>query len=371
MVLEKKILRYTNYKKNIFSHGGDKRSSQILELLQNDSFNVIDFGIDKTDRNAISFYFITKCFFIGIILKLRYWNLIICNIKSIANAGWFYINTFNTLKKYKTDIHVLVWEDTKGISILVPYIAKKLNYIVVAIPHNLESLVYNSDLKFKVKSRQFKSEIKALRLVDCVYTISIEENWLLNLFGINSSYLPYFPPSEYLKYINDVASIREQTQKNNYLILTTFWGATINGIIDLIKVLNEEKLNDNFIIAGFGTNKISEIINLNSNIKLLGEVSIDELKTLMTETKALIINQNTSSGALTRIAEFLTVNIPIIANTTAARSFYNVEGITLYDDYSQLNKIIKDESFSLPHNYIHNYEWNKKFLKVLNSKYYD
>ena len=68
MVLEKKILRYTNYQKKIFSHGGDKRSSQILEILQNDSFNVIDFGFDKSDRNVISFYFIIKCFFIGIIL---------------------------------------------------------------------------------------------------------------------------------------------------------------------------------------------------------------------------------------------------------------------------------------------------------------
>jgi len=368
MVLKKAILRYTNYNQDIFGNGGDKRSMQIFDILKNANYNVINIKFDKSERSTITFYFKIKCIIFGGLLKLWHWGNIRCNLKEIANAGWLYQNINKELIHYQNITNILIWEDTKGLSILIPYIAKKKNFRIIAVPHNFESLVYNQSKK--VVFSKLKNEVNAYKLAESVYSISFEDNWLLSIFKVNTFYLPYCPPTEYIPYLEDIALVRRTKKNKHYLILSTFWGATENGIIDLLKVINNNNINEYFIVAGFNTEEISKIINLKNNIKLFGTVDFNTLKDLMIETKALIINQNASSGLLTRIPEFLISDIPIIANLTAVRSFYNIKGITIYSNYNDLIDILKNSSFETRIEYKYEIKFENFFVNDINHHFY-
>jgi hypothetical protein len=60
----------------------------------------------------------------------------------------------------------------------------------------------------------------------------------------------------------------------------------------------------------------------------------------MINTKAVLINQLSSSGALTKIIEFLIAGIPVICNSSSARSYYDFNGIVTFDNFNELNNVL-------------------------------
>ncbi len=75
--------------------------------------------------------------------------------------------------------------------------ANKCNIPVISFCHNLESLALGQVKNSKIVDL-FLDEIKILSEVDLCITISREESFILNNFGINNCYLPYHPvPSIY------------------------------------------------------------------------------------------------------------------------------------------------------------------------------
>ncbi|MBK6903852.1 MAG: hypothetical protein IPH04_13895 [Saprospirales bacterium] len=69
---------------------------------------------------------------------------------------------------------------------------------------------------------------------------------------------------------------------------------------------------------------------------------------VMSQVKAMIVHQESGVGALTKIMDHLVAGIPVIANTLAARSFFDHNGVYLYDTSEQLLDFIMKDDFPPP-----------------------
>jgi len=71
----------------------------------------------------------------------------------------------------------------------------------------------------------------------------------------------------------------------------------------------------------------------------------------MSSVKALLCYQNSGSGALTRICEMLIAGVPVIANSHAARSFYNKKGLIEFSVLEDIDSVLidlKNQNYEMP-----------------------
>ena len=128
--------------------------------------------------------------------------------------------------------------------------------------------------------------------------------------------------------------------KREYLIL----GSATNpptkiGMQQLIDYFSLQN-NLSFVIhvAGYNT----EILKYKKNLQIQnhGTISKEDLLYLLINVDGIIINQPTTSGALTRIVENRIAGIPIYANFGAARDFYNLSDIYIYETFEELQNLL-------------------------------
>lgn len=172
-----------------------------------------------------------------------------------------------------------------------------------------------SSLSGKKSPFWFEEEISWLSKCDAVFTISREENWLLRIFGINSF---FYHTIQITKKKNSFYPLEKREKKINVrekiiLLLGSAANFPTNmGIRQLIGfwLNSKEKLsNIHLHIAGYGTEVFYEEIKDVSSIFLHGSVSEEKLDDLLTNASVAIINQKVSSGALTKIPEYLLAGI--------------------------------------------------------------
>jgi hypothetical protein len=72
-----------------------------------------------------------------------------------------------------------------------------------------------------------------------------------------------------------------------------------------------------------------------------GTLSDGELDRILTHIRGCIAYQTDGSGALTKICEFLMAGIPVIANSHAARSYYDVPGVVEFIRIEDLGIALK------------------------------
>jgi hypothetical protein len=232
------------------------------------------------------------------------------------------------------DMDVFYWESTRDVWYILPYLAKKYNKQVVAFPHNLEALVggQTSTIFSWNAEQRFAREMAVLRECEKVYAISNEETWLLQLMGVNASVLLYELPSAVKEQCDKVAELRKKSSKDYYLML----GSAINPPtrIGMEEVLREWDNSFSLIVAGFGTEKL-KYYEL-GKVRIIGGVQDEQLLDLQVHCKALIVNQPATTGALTRIEEFIAADIPIYANENSVRSYRNREGIRIFNSVSEI-----------------------------------
>lgn len=344
----KKVLYHTIYPENQWGHGGEKRTAQLKEILSGN--NIECKYPDYHDKS--SFISILKCA-LSLTLTVR-----LLTIKSIISFLKYFKNFATQISSLdiflRQEETVFIWESTSDIYYYLPCWARKKNKVVIAIPHNLESLVpgKKSKLTGKTSPYGFNMEIKVLRQCDVVFAISREETLMLKLFGVNALHLPYYPPREVEEFL---LSIREQRQsrfknKNRQILLL---GSVINpptciGIMNRIHFIQENNFNTiKFRIAGYGTDQVQFVIPYLNNIQFIGEISKEQLKEELLLTDALLIHQPASTGALTRIIEFLIAGIPIIANEESARNYQGMDGIYIYENDTRCIELINCD-FKIP-----------------------
>jgi hypothetical protein len=81
------------------------------------------------------------------------------------------------------------------------------------------------------------------------------------------------------------------------------------------------------IVAGYGTEAFLPARIGHDSIRLAGPMSPTELEDLLVGVRACLCYQEGGGGALTRIPEMLLAGVPVVANTHAARSFHEAQGL--------------------------------------------
>jgi glycosyltransferase involved in cell wall biosynthesis len=355
------LIKHSNFEPNIFGHGGDKRTAQLEELVKSAGVSIVN--IEPLRQNSFyNYLYIPK----GLAFLLK-------NKFSFTLRKQVLSNTCKTLRKAEVAFNnidsngIFLWESTRGYNYILPYVAKNRGLKVIGVPHNIESLVQEQTYVFTNQKCPdwFFQEIKHLKLADKIFCISREDQWLLNLHGINADFLPYLPPIELRNRLRYIREKRKSLSPKKYLLLGSFGNKpTKKGVIELIKFINENAILNrvNFDIVGYKSNLLKNYAVKNINIH--GSVGQDQLEKFLLETRAAIIFQEVSTGALTRIAEFLVCGIPVIANFKAARSYFNIKGIYVFEDLNQLPKLIEKE-FDIPKVPSEFYDHEQRFIDYL------
>ena len=331
----KTYICYTKFKLDPFSDGGSKRSVQIRELLKdngifyiNDSFilpkNTSKLTLINWSIRAV--HFIHKHYAKNRIKSLaHYYNLI----------KYYALRIPIILDKYKDQDVCFLWENTNDRDIL--YLMKATGHQVIALPHNLESLVNNQS------TSNLASEVFNLKNCDTVFTISKEETWLLRLLGVNAFYLPYYPPIEVESLLLSIRRRRSRRPPNNRKKYALLGSATNDptraGMQAIIDYASTQTLAFNLIVAGYGTETLTKVGN--PHISFLGTLSNEALEELLYIIDGVIIYQPPTTGALTRIPEMILAGIPIFLNFDAARNYFSINGLTLFSSYDELFSLLK------------------------------
>lgn len=345
MPLNNKTFRLSRFAPDPFGHGGQKRTAQIAEILEENGFNISELQ-DCEKPNQKEFSNIRD--FLGVLNLLRENKFKISSILKLTRfiADYLRLKGFFQRRDFP---NVIVWEDTHPDKYFVALIAKHFKIPLIALPHNLESLVPGQASALSGISAPFffDEELIALKLCTKVFTISREEQWLLGLYGIEAKYLPYYPPKNAINYLLAIRSERSRTARNSteILIIGTYYNnPTKIGMIEIIKDIAKSVPDYGaykFNIAGFGTEHLSKDIAIPACINIAGSVDNNQLRQLLVKASAVLVTQPATTGALTKIPEILMAGVPIILNSNAARSNDNTAGTFVIDQLCEIHDILK------------------------------
>lgn len=339
------LLVDTFFTTNANGHGGDHRTAQIAELIAKANLETTPFS--RTILKSAQSRSIAA---IKAVIAPATWKFIAKHhlkinpaFRSIAFCG-FQRQLYQRVLQQHTGSKVLIWEATKNY--VAPFVAAEQHFKVIAFPHNLEALVPGQGAIFE----NFETEVRALVKADWVFCISREEEWLLRTKGANAHYLPYYPPQPVLEQFLKVRAARQNPDRDRFLIHGNANNPpTRNGMIEQIAWLKKvrETLPFEVDIVGYGTEKLKDYCDSAADFVVHGSVSPDQLQAFLTSTKAALIHQVPTSGALTRIPELLVAGIPVIANRNAARSTSEYAGVYQYEDWIELAELMS-RSLSCP-----------------------
>jgi len=248
-------------------------------------------------------------------------------------------------KRMTRDIELVIIDDPIFFASLVKK-TKKLNIPVVAACQNIESLSLSQVNPVK-QDRLFRMELQLLSMVDLIISISREETFLLNNLNMNAYFLPYYPVDSIRDRLLQIRKDRQKTKKSGILIL-----GTMNNYVTrdgMIKVIDFWKKNANptaaggqkLYIVGYGTEKLRDI-SLHESIEFMGALEESKLEELLYTIKACLCYQDCGAGALTKISEMLIAGIPVLANSHAARSYYNMKGLIEFHALKDLKSVIPE-----------------------------
>lgn len=336
------VVRYTKFANNPHGDGGSKRSAQIEEYWRAQNVEFIDEKFELPKKYSIGKAIQWICRAIGFITRNVGWSTY-SGIKDKYKAILMYALRLPVIyDKYNGQDITFVWEDTNDV--VAMKLMKAAGAKIIGYPHNLESLVptQKDPITHKQAPYWLYEEIERLKLCDEVWAISKEETWLLQLFGVNAKYYPYYPPKvveQELLEIKKKRFARIPNEKKQYLILGSATNSpTRMGMQRLIDYFEQQKnVNYTIHVAGYNTETLSvgggAIVNH-------GTVSMEKLNELLIATDGIIIYQPTTSGALTRIVENRIAGIPIYANFGAARDFYNLPDVHVYNEIEELRNLL-------------------------------
>lgn len=326
-----KVLYHSIYAPNPYGHGGEKRSCQLQERHEQYGIEIIPLHAQPT--TSLSIVALWRTFWLMLrVYGCRGWKSLYVFMRHVKNTSLIYNQLVEFFQQKEAD--AFYWESTRDVWYILPYLANKFGKKIIAFPHNLEALVGGqlSTLFSWNAEQRFAREMHVLRACEKVYAISNEETWLLQLMGVNAEALLYQLPATVKEQCDKIATMRKTSTKDYYLML----GSAINPPtrLGMEEVLREWDSAKSLIVAGFGTELLKKFES--GKVQVVGSVNDEELLDLQLHCKALIVNQPATTGALTRIEEFLAAGIPIIANENSIRSYRNREGIKIFNSVSEI-----------------------------------
>jgi hypothetical protein len=338
--VQETILHDSYHEYDMHGNGGNRRTLQIVELVQ--SAGILTEKTKKAQATRFSKYLA------GFIFLVRHPAQMTLSYRAIGCHGNQYLNYQNIFKNH-SGRKIIIWEST--VDYLASGLAREAGYKILALPQNLESLVLSHTELSNRKSLlgRFENEVTSLATSDAVFCISREEQWLLKLYGINADFLPYYPPKKILTNLLNLRDLRQSSLKTKFLIVGTALNPpTLLGMIEQLQWLEEIRKEIDFEvdIAGYGTEQLQKYCS-HPSFNLLGPIETEKLEHLMLSAKAVLVHQKAGVGALTRIPEMVVAGIPVIVNSNACRSAFSYAGVHCYDSQTELLELMS-KSLSTP-----------------------
>jgi hypothetical protein len=225
---------------------------------------------------------------------------------------------------------------------LVRYLALN-NIPTVANCHNLEALS-RSQLNAEHQMELFNYEIDILSLCSLVVTISREETVLLRNLGINAFYYPYYPVEDIHDRMLGIRQKRMGSIKEDFLLVGTAHNPpTMKGMQEIMGLwgsLSGSLGGARLYVAGFGSEPLKDFAD-GKDVVFKGPMSDEDLDNMLVNIRGCIAYQGDGSGALTKICEFLLAGVPVLANSHAARSYYNTPGVLEFTDIHDIARASK------------------------------
>jgi hypothetical protein len=361
------VLRHSHFKSDPWGDGGSKRTAQISEILEDHNLNQEWYQPDITQIFKRKFSAVEG-------LRLLQTHKIQTKFSKTAltQLGFNYYKRLKTMAHYAPNHRLLLWESSRQQNYLMSYAAQEAGISVIALPHNLESLVpgQKSDFTGKFAPDWLDEELNSLRQCQHIFTISREEQYLLRLFGITADFLPYYPPRPVVKFLEEIRQNRQPpTTTRRFLLLGTAGNKpTEDGMLDRISFFHS-RVNDphaELIVAGFLTERLKSQIPQNPRIHFLGTLSTEDLAKVLVECTAAWIHQPLSTGALTKIPELMIAGIPLILNSDSARSYHNLPGLMEYDNDRDCLKIFQNQ-LEIPQKPEKPIEFEEQFVQTIRS----
>jgi hypothetical protein len=220
---------------------------------------------------------------------------------------------------------------------------KRQSIKIIAMCHNIETL---SQGQTTVTGQRIllNKELDVLSRCDLLMVISREECFFLNNLNIKAIFFPYYPADVMLERLLTIRANRRQTKKEGIILLGNAANApTRIGMARVMKAWSEHDLASNcdtLVVAGYGTEVLRDM-SIGAGIEFLGPLTNEEFEKTVSVVEACLCYQEKGSGALTRIADMLVAGVPVLANAHAARSYYNVQGVTEFSNFAELPQAMK------------------------------
>lgn len=336
------IIRDSLFSPDPWGHGGCKRTAQISEILAEHQIEsrFLDEVATLKDHGKIRTLLQGMVFLSRFPFRVRQRMALLEKFGRDCGYGAFFRNL--------PQQSVLLWENNHSFRSNLPFLARQAGLPVVAVPHNLESLVptQRSFLSNRIAPHWTEEELRCLAACDQVFVISREEQWFLRLHGVPAEFLPYHPPLALAPYFSQIRAARAAaSEKKGILMLGTANNApTFQGMADRIRFFRKQPRDGITLhVVGSNTEMLAGEVGSSSNILIHGRIGSELLKALLVEVKAVLIHQAPTSGALTRIPEMLSAGIPVFADTNSARSWSGMDGLYCYENDEELEFLLQGE----------------------------
>ncbi len=217
---------------------------------------------------------------------------------------------------------------------------KGLGISVVAMCQNIETLSAGQVVMDRQREL-FNRELDVFSACDMVVTISREETFLLQNLGVDAVYFPYYPVDSIRNRMLGIRKARGSSPKRDIIVMGTYVNTPTR--LGTVRIMDAWKRGlcesgDRLLVAGFGMEALKDLEG--GGAVVLGTLTNDELDEKLSTIKACLCYQENGSGALTRIEEMLIAGVPVLANSQAARSYYNIRGVVEFSDLDGLGQAI-------------------------------
>lgn len=213
---------------------------------------------------------------------------------------------------------------------------------MVALCQNIESLS-RSQLADEHQMELVARELGIMACCALVVTISREETVLLRNLDLDAFYFPYYPVKDIQKRMMRIRDKRKGTKKQDFLLVGTADNPpTLTGMYELIKrwpAISPSIGGARLYVGGYGTELLKDLDD-GKTVVFKGELSDDDLDNMLATIKGCIAYQADGSGALTKICESSMAGVLTIANSHAARSYYNIPGIVEFTDFNDIDRAL-------------------------------
>jgi hypothetical protein len=207
---------------------------------------------------------------------------------------------------------------------------KKRGVKVAAMSQNIETLFKNY-CKDRHRLSLLKKELHWLKKCDLVVTNSREEAFFLKNNGINVMFYRYYPPPFMEERLLRIRESRRGSAKKNFILMgNAANAATKAGMTALIDIWKKHINGEQLWVVGYHTEALEKYAD-GERVIFKGPLPDSRFDDALVSAKAVICYQVSGPGALTRIAEMLVANVPVMGNSHALRSYYDIPGVIEFD----------------------------------------